>query len=69
MPPRNRADRSAARPEPLHPDDGFYLIYNVQDTGKGLAAEEIEHLFKRFSQANNYTHSEQIYFALKSDAS
>lgn len=34
----------------------LYLYFCVQDTGPGVTLEEIEKLFKRFSQANSRTH-------------
>ena len=33
-----------------------YLFFTVRDTGKGVTADEMSHLFRRFSQANPKTH-------------
>ena len=40
-------------------EERMYVYFTVQDTGQGLTSEEIERLFKRFSQASsktNFTH-------------
>lgn len=37
-------------------EEPLYLYFCVQDTGPGVTPEEMERLFKRFSQANSKTH-------------
>lgn len=33
-----------------------YLMFEVKDSGRGLSAEEMRHLFNRFQQASSFTH-------------
>lgn len=33
-----------------------YLTFEVKDSGRGLSAEEMRHLFNRFQQASSFTH-------------
>jgi signal transduction histidine kinase len=45
-PTGGRIDLSAAHPAPGEPPDG--VIFSVADTGEGIAAEDLPHVFERF---------------------
>lgn len=48
--------RNAALPTVDTNEVPLYLYFCVQDTGPGVSSDEMERLFKRFSQANSRTH-------------
>ncbi|KAL1413038.1 hypothetical protein Q8F55_000787 [Vanrija albida] len=57
-------DETCVKPEPsgplpssLEPDTPVYLFVSVSDTGPGLTEDELDMLFRRFSQASAKTHT------------
>ena len=54
--PSGQKRKSVVNLEGLGSGQSVYLIFMVQDTGKGITADEMSVLFDRFTQANTKTH-------------
>jgi two-component system, OmpR family, sensor histidine kinase VicK len=50
--PPETAIRLSAQPRPASPDESAEVCFTVEDQGRGIAAEKLEHIFDRFQQGD-----------------